>query len=601
MRSYGLMLAAGFGGALLVAGCRPPALVTGGIRTAFATEVTVPTASPLVAAPQPEETAAAGGLRKIVGRLVTPALGLIANDSAGLSDVGAGIFLTDVGGGMFYRATQASVRLAQGLDQTAREGARVTLETPDGTMLGSDVRTDASGAFALDLAPSASGSLVVRTRFETQGQTFAFRTRVEVPATGSVTADVDLATTLVTDALLAVPDRRDLFPEIKPANFAELVVTLRDSLTPEQIPYLAQDATDRLEAFDQLVADLPTLAAAAAKASPRLATRVTDTRVTTLFDAADLLRLGLSADDATLGEAGNFEVDATGDLYVPMLAASPDQRLAVVRLTQAGATHSHAVLPVGYVSPLLQDIAADGSYWAAALEASSSQVHVFKGGPAGLERQPGVLITLPDDRPRNLGGRITVGPRGAVACALSGPSVVILKPPGLDGRILAGTAFVDGYADATGAAARFDGPKGAVFGPDGSVYVADENNRAIRRIAASGLVTTVAGGPDGDTYRNGRGIHARFGSPESLVVSGRTVFVADTRANRIRRISPAGSVFDVAGTGASGLLDGPAAKATMTRPRNLEMDGAGNLYFRDYSFDPATRTGFNVIRKIGRP
>jgi len=39
----------------------------------------------------------------------------------------------------------------------------------------------------------------------------------------------------------------------------------------------------------------------------------------------------------------------------------------------------------------------------------------------------------------------------------------------------------------------------------------------------------------------------------------------------------------------------------MTRPRNLEMDGAGNLYFRDYSFDPATRTGFNVIRKIGRP
>ncbi|MEB3203355.1 MAG: hypothetical protein VKP57_01525 [Candidatus Sericytochromatia bacterium] len=595
------MMLAAFGGAVLMAGCRPPALITGEVRTAFATEVTAPTAPQPAATAKPDESTTAGGIRRIVGRLVTPALGLIANDSAGLTDVGSGIFLTDVGGGMFYRTLQAVSRAAQGVDQTALEGARVTLETPDGQALGSAVGTDATGSFVLELAPTASGSLVVRSRFEAQGQTFDFRTRVEVPATGTATADVDLATTLVTDALLAVPDRRDLFLAIKPASFAELVVSLRGSLTPEQVPYLAQDTTDRLATFDQLVADLPALAAAAAKASPRLAARATDLQVTTLFDAAALARLGLIADDATFGEAGNFEVDATGDLYMPTLAASPDQRIAVVRLTQAGATHSHAVLPVGYVSPLLQDFAADGTYWAAALEASSSQVHVFKGGPAGLERQPGVLITLPDDRPRRLGGRITVGPRGAVACALTLASVVIVKAPGQDGRIVAGTAFMDGYGDGIGAAARFDRPMGAVFGPDGAAYVADENNRAIRRIAASGLVTTVAGGPDGDAYRNGRGIHARFGSPESLAVAGKTVFVADTRANRIRRISPSGSVFDVAGTGASGLLDGPAAQATMARPRNLEMDGAGNLYFRDFGLDPATGKGYNVIRRIGRP
>ncbi|GGZ06295.1 gluconolaconase [Pseudoduganella plicata] len=103
-----------------------------------------------------------------------------------------------------------------------------------------------------------------------------------------------------------------------------------------------------------------------------------------------------------------------------------------------------------------------------------------------------------------------------------------------------------GDADGKGAAARFNGPVGVAVDDAGVVYVADSYNDRIRRIAPDGTVTTVAGGArPGDA--DGVGAAARFDTPCGIAVTrDGTLFVADTGNEAIRRIGTDGTVTTVA-------------------------------------------------------
>jgi hypothetical protein len=68
-------------------------------------------------------------------------------------------------------------------------------------------------------------------------------------------------------------------------------------------------------------------------------------------------------------------------------------------------------------------------------------------------------------------------------------------------------AHAKGFANGTGTAARFNGPASLVFDPVADViYVADQDNDAIRRITRAGAVTTVAGAPGMSDRLVGRGV-----------------------------------------------------------------------------------------------
>jgi sugar lactone lactonase YvrE len=153
----------------------------------------------------------------------------------------------------------------------------------------------------------------------------------------------------------------------------------------------------------------------------------------------------------------------------------------------------------------------------------------------------------------------------------------------------AGAAGVSGSADGTGAAARFSYPNGITT--DGTdLYVADSSNNAIRKVAiASGGVTTLAGGAFGDA--DGTGAAARFNYPCGITTDGTSLYVADSTNNTVRKVAIAtGAVTTLAGTGqVSGSADAVGSGARFNFPYGITTDGK-NLYLAD--------SRNNTIRKV---
>lgn len=106
---------------------------------------------------------------------------------------------------------------------------------------------------------------------------------------------------------------------------------------------------------------------------------------------------------------------------------------------------------------------------------------------------------------------------------------------------IAGQRFQEGYQDGSGADALFKFPVALAAAPDGTLFVADSLNNCIRRVGIGPdfEVTTVAGacGEDGALV-DGDGQTARFKDPQGIVITDDgTLYVADSLNNAIRKIT----------------------------------------------------------------
>lgn len=151
---------------------------------------------------------------------------------------------------------------------------------------------------------------------------------------------------------------------------------------------------------------------------------------------------------------------------------------------------------------------------------------------------------------------------------------------GLVSTIAGNTSF--GSFDATGTAATFNSPRGVAVDASGSIYVADYGNNKIRKISAEGVVSTFAGSGSGGLL-DGIGTAARFNRPYGVAVDAAgNVFVTDDNYS-IRKITAAGEVTTVAGNGEQGSIDGIGPQAEFTNPRGITVDSFGNLFVTDGS------------------
>jgi sugar lactone lactonase YvrE len=128
-----------------------------------------------------------------------------------------------------------------------------------------------------------------------------------------------------------------------------------------------------------------------------------------------------------------------------------------------------------------------------------------------------------------------------------------------------------GSADGPRSSAQFRAPQGIAVDGDGNVYVADTDNDTIRKLAADGMVSTIAGAPGVADFADGLGTAARFKHPTGLTLDALgNLWVADSGNNAIRRIAPSGLVTTMVG-GSAGLND----------PRGIAFDAARRLFIAD--------------------
>lgn len=165
---------------------------------------------------------------------------------------------------------------------------------------------------------------------------------------------------------------------------------------------------------------------------------------------------------------------------------------------------------------------------------------------------------------------------------------------------LAGTAgFIDGgFVDGTNGDAEFNLPFGIARHVGGNLYVADLGNNAIRKIAPMGpdwVTTTVAGFSGNTGATDGAASTAMFNGPNGITVdASETLYVADQYNSTIRKVAPTNSswvVSTVAGLASHpGSADGTGATARFNGPSGIVVDKAGNLFVAD-SFNNTIRKG----------
>lgn len=265
--------------------------------------------------------------------------------------------------------------------------------------------------------------------------------------------------------------------------------------------------------------------------------------------------------------AAYFGINPGNDMEFESLLLRYFHAGMVTRLGQRNRWTNVRVDSVGHY--LIRRLSADGTAVATTAGAPAFGTHIDANAADARFFNPGAIVVSPD---------------GTLFVADTGNHVIRRITP--DGTVstYAGAPGVFGTANGTAAEARFYQPSGLALASDGALYVADTGNHAIRLIAVDGTVSTLAGSPGRSGAADGPALSALFRLPEAVTLApDGTLFVADTENHAIRALSAdRGTVSTVAGSlGTSGAVDAVGGAARFRYPGGLALASDGSLYVAD--------------------
>lgn len=150
---------------------------------------------------------------------------------------------------------------------------------------------------------------------------------------------------------------------------------------------------------------------------------------------------------------------------------------------------------------------------------------------------------------------------------------------------VAGRSGNPGYSGDGGPAtsAQLNQPQSLATDPAGNVYIADSGNNTIRRVQPNGIITSLIVNGAGAYFGVATPLPNRALDYPLAVAADRTGNLYMGEYGKVLRLSPAGALTTIAGTGAIGDSGdgGPATSAEINTPRGIAVDASGNVYVSD--------------------
>src|ERR1700733_2883779 len=260
---------------------------------------------------------------------------------------------------------------------------------------------------------------------------------------------------------------------------------------------------------------------------------------------------GIAATSAELNGPNSVAIDSSGNIYI---ADFTNNRIRKVTTSS------------GYIST----VAGSGTagYFGDGAAATSAELETPSG--VAVDSSGNIYIA---DRTNDRVRKVTISSGYISTVAGNGSSCS--SPTGGCG---------DGSAATS---ANLTSPNSVALDSSGNIYIADSGDNRIREVNIStGSISTVAGnGTPGYSGDGGAATSAEIDGPNGAALdSSGNIYISDTQNRRIRLVNPgSGHISTLAGSGTQGATGngGPATSAELDDPKQIAVDGLGNVYLAD--------------------
>lgn len=301
------------------------------------------------------------------------------------------------------------------------------------------------------------------------------------------------------------------------------------------------------------------------------------------------------ASTRTLGAIGGTFVDPAGNLYLGDIVHHQ-----IYKVTPAGAltvfagngTAGAAVAGPATASPLSEPFFMAMDPWGDLYvsDYGTSQIYeilpngvlsVFAGTGGTSAPTPGPALNSALAGP----GGIAVAPNGTVYVSAYNSNVVVRITKAGQLTIFAGTGNVGQPTPGAATSSNLSAPDGLALDPAGNVYIADSGNDRVEKVTPNGVLSIVAGsGVYGAPIAGKATLSPLKRDPSVALDSAGNLYISDSGNGRIEKVTPAGVLSIIAGTGntTSGhpttATPGPALASDLDQPYGIAVDPAGNIY-----------------------